>query len=1108
MQATGGIDARPWRQHTELDARARVMRAAPASASASSVVSAATLAAATASTGSPVAAVSSCKNTSSASRSSSASCSEQPQQQPRPTRTLLSRLFRSKNKSDSPRCENSNHDGDEGDEYGGARGSRRPHAGVHSPILATSMSALHLRDQRPHHHGSLGDQQLDSSFYYNKQQHHQQQQEQEQEEQPNNCEDLRRRESAPAQVKNFYHQQQQVRSGGGLYPTAVERFPARKILIQGYLTKLSAHKYWHAKPSYFVLEESATVVASMATLRVTLKQFRKQEDAQVQLTSDLVLSEIALSADDVVADISNRHTKHGFELLVADMQAAASQAQADTTTTAASLWSAVAALTTSASLASSSSSSALRHQASVVRSIRLAAPDALALESWIAAIGTAIAKLIFQTRAQQQVTAQQQAAGLASRAPAAKYTTSAKVAPIVSDCPDDDGDDELLQEEIRQAERQQQQQNDDDDDEEKPWRPHGYRAVSQSEPEQHVEIGDDATSCADIELGPRGNKPLRRCPSCYQWMPFDCDDEEQTSCCSCCESEDGYDNNSRSNHNSNNNNSSLDGDNQSDDSSEDHVRSHDAFVSPGVSSSSATSFTPSNSPDYSSAVLNQETNSSSSSNNRHHAFSSFIVSPNPPAQIIGAGSSSTSLFSPSVALYPSKTVPSEHDLESELKSSSTSLSQASSGATAFLRSRFSRGSASHHQYAYQRPPPMHSFTANGQVFTLDTRYKLVKSIGTGAYGAVISVKDSVADTSVAVKKITNIFEDLVDAKRILREVRLLGHFQHKNITRLLDLSPPVSKTQFEDMYIITELMETDLHQVIYSMQPMSDDHVKYFLYQMLCALHHIHSAGVIHRDMKPSNVLLNSNCDLKICDFGLARGGVSTSQHQQQQSSTNSSKSRNNREELTEYVVTRWYRAPEIMLNCLQYTEAIDVWAVGCIFAEMLLREPLFPGNDYIHQLKLIIKFLGTPKQEDIEFVKNVKALRFLTKLAIFKPRKWRDVFAAEDDVNPLAVDLLSKMLLFNPEKRISVDEALQHPYLATFYDPADITNAPESDFSFDLPDDKLSKEALIDLLCEDIAHFHPMVPPLPSTTASSSATAAHSSSSRFFGMGMTASAS
>ncbi|GLE02382.1 hypothetical protein PINS_up011220 [Pythium insidiosum] len=408
---------------------------------------------------------------------------------------------------------------------------------------------------------------------------------------------------------------------------------------------------------------------------------------------------------------------------------------------------------------------------------------------------------------------------------------------------------------------------------------------------------------------------------------------------------------------------------------------------------------------------------------------------------------------------------------------------------------------------FTSPATVHSFTANGQVFTLDRRYRLSKSIGTGAYGAVISAVDVVKQRNVAIKKITNIFDDLVDAKRILREVRLLRHLNHKNVTRLLDLAPPPSHQRLEDMYLITELMETDLHQVIYSMQPMSDDHVKYFLYQMLCALHHIHSAGVLHRDMKPSNVLLNANCDLKVCDFGLARGGIDPSADTAATQPC----------ELTEYVVTRWYRAPEIMLNCLQYTAAIDVWSVGCILAEMLLREPLFPGNDYIHQLKLIVKFLGTPKQEDTAFVKNAKARRFLTKLAISKPKKWRDVLS--DDVNPLAIDLLRQMLVFNPEKRISVDAALRHPYLATFFDAADLSPAAPMDFSFDLPDDQLSRDRLVALLSQDIAFFHPPPParmtvplipprrrPATATTttganANPTARAMGDASTRFYGM-------
>lgn len=125
-------------------------------------------------------------------------------------------------------------------------------------------------------------------------------------------------------------------------------------------------------------------------------------------------------------------------------------------------------------------------------------------------------------------------------------------------------------------------------------------------------------------------------------------------------------------------------------------------------------------------------------------------------------------------------------------------------------------------------------------------------------------------------------------------------------------------------------METDLHRVIRT-QTLSNDHCQYFIYQTLRGLKAMHSANVIHRDLKPSNLLLNGNCDLKICDFGLARhvGHVD-----------------DNQGFMTEYVATRWYRAPEIMLTFKKYTSAIDVWSVGCIMAEMLLRKPLFPGKD------------------------------------------------------------------------------------------------------------------------------------------------------------------
>lgn len=186
-----------------------------------------------------------------------------------------------------------------------------------------------------------------------------------------------------------------------------------------------------------------------------------------------------------------------------------------------------------------------------------------------------------------------------------------------------------------------------------------------------------------------------------------------------------------------------------------------------------------------------------------------------------------------------------------------------------------------------------------------------------------------------------------------------------------DVVPPPLRREFTDVYIATELMDTDLHQIIRSNQGLSEEHcqvpwvtfesnndiewwasflfvfeltlvyddtLQYFLYQILRGLKFIHSANVIHRDLKPSNLLLNANCDLKICDFGLARPTAENDQF------------------MTEYVVTRWYRAPELLLNSSDYTAAIDVWSVGCIFMELMNRKPLFPGKDHVHQMRLLIE--------------------------------------------------------------------------------------------------------------------------------------------------------
>merc|ERR1719158_1527483 len=208
---------------------------------------------------------------------------------------------------------------------------------------------------------------------------------------------------------------------------------------------------------------------------------------------------------------------------------------------------------------------------------------------------------------------------------------------------------------------------------------------------------------------------------------------------------------------------------------------------------------------------------------------------------------------------------------------------------------------------------------------------------------VVSAMDVKTQCKVAIKKISP-FEHQTYCQRTLREIKILNRFQHENIIDIRDILRPINIDQLRDVYIVQSLMETDLYKLLKT-QRLSNDHICYFLYQILRGLKYIHSANVLHRDLKPSNLLLNTTCDLKICDFGLAR--------------TNSEK-----EYMTEYVVTRWYRAPELLLSCADYTAAIDVWSVGCIFAELLGRKPLFPGKDYVHQLNLITRVLGSPSEE------------------------------------------------------------------------------------------------------------------------------------------------
>lgn len=360
-------------------------------------------------------------------------------------------------------------------------------------------------------------------------------------------------------------------------------------------------------------------------------------------------------------------------------------------------------------------------------------------------------------------------------------------------------------------------------------------------------------------------------------------------------------------------------------------------------------------------------------------------------------------------------------------------------------------------------PRRHAFPVLNDQFFVDEDYEFTKELGQGAYGVVCAAKNKKTGDSVAIKKVTKIFTKKILTKRALRELKLLHHFRgHKNITCLYDMDI-IDPDCFSEVYLYEELMEADLHAIIRSGQPLSDAHFQSFIYQTLCGLKYIHSASVLHRDLKPGNLLVNADCELKICDFGLARGFETDPALAQA----------TNQGFMTEYVATRWYRAPEIMLSFLNYTTAIDLWSVGCILAELLGGKPIFKGKDYVDQLNQILHFLGTPSEETLRRVGSPRAQEYIRSL----PHKAGVPFPKlYPEANPLALDLLSKLLAFDPSARITCNEALQHPYLAVWHDPVDEIDCQKKfDFGFESED---STEGMKKMIVEEVMNFRRKVRP------------------------------
>jgi len=298
-----------------------------------------------------------------------------------------------------------------------------------------------------------------------------------------------------------------------------------------------------------------------------------------------------------------------------------------------------------------------------------------------------------------------------------------------------------------------------------------------------------------------------------------------------------------------------------------------------------------------------------------------------------------------------------------------------------------------------------------------TYYKLESLVGKGSYGLVFKAVDTRTGEPVAVKRVHEEILNGTNAltvRRIWQEILVNSYLCHPNIIYLREILRPRS-ANFSTLYMIFDFMEIDLSKVLKNKDDdFSEEHVKWIICQVLRALDYVHQSGIVHRDVTPANLLLSQDCDVKLCDFGLARD--------------------NHGHEMTEYVVMRWYRAPELVMEDSDYTAAVDVWACGCIMGQMFHKNSaLFRGETKVKQLDAIIKVIGTPGEDDLGDVGCNNAKTYVrTRLAGRTPVDFRTFFSKPEggELPEDALDLLQRMLVFNPKKRITVQDALQHRYL------------------------------------------------------------------------------
>jgi serine/threonine protein kinase len=342
--------------------------------------------------------------------------------------------------------------------------------------------------------------------------------------------------------------------------------------------------------------------------------------------------------------------------------------------------------------------------------------------------------------------------------------------------------------------------------------------------------------------------------------------------------------------------------------------------------------------------------------------------------------------------------------------------------------------------------------------TLPTYFQVATALGQGSYGCVIAARVQLSQdekATVAIKKF--VFHRAptrgIDIKRVLRELRFLRILQHENVipVRTAFCSGPSKKTM-EDIYLVTEAMDTDLHNVIRSCQHFNQPHILFFFYQLLRGLKYVHSAGIIHRDMKPKNLLVNRSCDLRIGDFGMARlyGDEDWTGNNM----------------MTEYVCTRWYRSPELLCSWSVYDYKVDIWACGCILVEMFTKTSLFQGYNTLDQISKISKVLGTPNDRALAKIPNRKARHYLSKLPKLQRPALADALGVSFPAD--AEEIVLRMLEWDPDMRPDCTQLLEFAYVAELHEVEDEPTRDPAPFDlFEYERRKVS----VDYLLEELFH-------------------------------------